>query len=43
MEKAVEYRTPVHLCFMDLTKAYDSVDHAAVVAILRSYMEYLNS
>ena len=35
MEKAVEYRTPVHLCFIDLTKAYDSVDHAAVVAILR--------
>ena len=37
MEKAVEYRTPVHLCFIDLTKAYDSVDHAAMVAILRLY------
>ena len=35
MESAVEYRTPVHLCFIDLTKAYDSVDRAAVVAILR--------
>ena len=37
MEKAVEYRTPVHLCFIDLTKAYDSVDRAAMVAILKSY------
>ena len=37
MEKAVEYRTPVHFCFIDLTKAYDSVDHAAMVAILRLY------
>ena len=38
MEKAVEYRIPVHLCFIDLTKAYDSVDRAAMVAILRSYL-----
>ena len=37
MEKAVEYRTPVHLCFIDLTKAYDTVDCTAMVAILRSY------
>ena len=37
MEKAVEYRTPVHLCFIDLTKAYDSVDRSAMVAILRLY------
>lgn len=33
---ASEYRTPVHLCFIDLTKAYDSVDRAAMAAILRS-------
>ena len=37
MEKAVEYRTTVHLCFIDLTKTYNSVDCAAMVAILRSY------
>ena len=37
MEKAAEYKTPAHLCFIDLTKAYDSVDRAALVAILRSY------
>ena len=37
MEKAAEYRTPIHLCFIDLNKAYDSVDHAAMVAVLRLY------
>ena len=37
MENLVEYRTPLHLCFIDLTKAYDSVDLAAMVMILRSY------
>ena len=37
IEKATEYRTPVHLCFVDLTKAYDSVDRTALVAVLRSY------
>ena len=42
MEKAVEYKTPVHLCCIDLTKTYDSVDHAAMVAILTFY-KYLNS
>ena len=37
VEKATEYRTPVHLCFVDLTKAYDSVDGTALAAVLRSY------
>ena len=37
IEKATEYRTPVHLCFVDLTKAYDSVDCTALVEVLRSY------
>ena len=34
VEKAAEYQTPVYLCFVDLSKAYDSVD---CTAILRSY------
>ena len=37
VEKATEYRTPVFLCFVDLTKAYDSVNRQAMVAILREY------
>ena len=37
VEKAAEYQTPVYLCFVDLSKAYDSVDRTALVAILRSY------
>ena len=37
VEKATEYQTPVYLCFVDLSKAYDSVDCTALVAILRSY------
>ena len=37
IEKATEYRTPVHLCFVDLTIAYDSVDCTALAAVLRSY------
>ena len=37
IEKATEYRTPVHLSFVDLTKAYDSVDRTALAAVLRSY------
>ena len=38
MEKAAEYRTtPIHLCFIDLTKAYDLLDRSAMVAVLRSY------
>ena len=27
----------MYLCFVDLSKAYNSVDHTALVAILRSY------
>ena len=26
-----------HLCFVDLTKAYDSVDQVALIAILKNY------
>ena len=37
VERAREYRTPVYLCFVDLIKAYDSVDRAALIAVLRSY------
>ena len=37
VEKAREYQTPVYLCFVDLSKAYDSVNHTALAAILRSY------
>ena len=37
VERAVEYQTPAHLCFVDLTKAYDSVDRSALIAILKSY------
>lgn len=35
MGNAPEYKIPIHLCFIDLIKVYDSVD--SVVAILRSY------
>ena len=37
IERAVEYETAAYLCFVDLTKAYDSVDRAALIAILKSY------
>ena len=37
VERAAEYRSPVLMCFVDLTKAYDSVDRSALVAVLRSY------
>ena len=37
VEKATEYKTPVFLCFVDLTKAYDSVNRQATAAILREY------
>ena len=37
VEKAMEYKTTVFLCFIDLTKAYDSVNCQAMVAILREY------
>ena len=37
LEKAVEYKVPIHLCFVDLSKAYDSVNRTAMLAVLRSY------
>ena len=37
VEKVTEYKTPVFLCFVDLTKAYNSVNHQAMAAILREY------
>ena len=37
IEKATEYWTAMHLCFVDFTKAYDSVDRTAPAAVLRSY------
>ena len=37
VERAAEYRTPVMMCFVDLTKAYDSVDRSALMAVLKSY------
>ena len=37
IERATEYQTPVHLGFVDLTKAYESVDRPALFAMLRHY------
>ena len=37
VEKAREYQTLVYLCFVALSKAYNSVNHTALVAILRLY------
>jgi hypothetical protein len=37
VERTNEYQTPVLLCFVDLTKAYDSVDRSALLAILKHY------
>ena len=33
VERATEYHTTVYLCFVDLIKAYDSVDRAALIAV----------
>ena len=35
MERAREFRTPLYLCFIDLTKAYDSVNIEALWAVLQ--------
>ena len=35
VDKVREYQTLVYLCFVDLSKAYDSVNRTALVAILR--------
>ena len=37
VERAAEYRKPLFLCFVDLTKAYDLVIHQAMAAILKEY------
>ena len=37
LEKAVEHKVPVHLCFVNLSKAYDSVNRTAMLAVLRLY------
>ena len=37
VEKANEYQSPIHLCFVDLTKAYDSVNHRALLYVLNQY------
>ena len=33
----MEYNVSVHLCFVDLTKVYESVNRTAMLAVLRSY------
>lgn len=30
MEKAREFQQPIYVCFIDLRKAYDSVNHEAL-------------
>ena len=37
VERAREYHTPVYLCFVDLIKACDAMNRAALIAVLRSY------
>ena len=37
VERAKEYHTPVCMSFDDLTKAYDSVNRQALIAILKEY------
>ena len=37
VERATEYRNPLYLCFVDLTKAYNSVNRQAMTAILKKY------
>ena len=37
VERATEYRTPLYLCFVDLTKAYDFVNQQAMTAVLKRY------
>ena len=37
VERATEYHTPICMSFVDLSKAYDSVDWQALIAILKEY------
>ena len=37
VERATEYRTPLYQCFVDLLKAYDSVNRQAMTAFLKNY------
>ena len=37
IERATEYQGTVHLGFVDITKAYDSVDRSALITILKQY------
>ena len=37
IERATEFQGTVHLGFVDLTKAYDSVDRSALITILKQY------
>ena len=37
VERAKEYHTPVCMSFVDLTKAYDSVNWQALIAIVKEY------
>ena len=37
VERAKEYHTPVCMSFVDLTKAYDSVNRQALIAIVKEY------
>ena len=37
VERATEYRILLFLCFVDLTKAYDSVNRQSMAAILKEY------
>ena len=37
VERSKEYHTPVCMSFDDLTKAYDSVNRQALIAILKEY------
>ena len=37
VERAAEYYTSMYLCFVNLIKAYDYVDCAALLTVLRSF------
>ena len=37
VERVTEYRTPLYLCFVDLTKAHNSINQQAMTAVLNKY------